>query len=77
MWLKLTKKHLQDAYAQPKFLIGGEGQTTYHSQWGNQNFSKREIFMGQRYRKMEQQKLGPGLECNLDFDKRKRLEPKV
>ena len=33
--------------------------------------------MGQRYRKMEDQKWGPGLACNLDFVKWKGLEPKV
>ena len=30
--------------------------------------------MGQRYRKIEDQKPGPGLECNLDFAKEKELE---
>ena len=33
--------------------------------------------MGQRYHKMEDQKLGPGLACNLDFAKGKGLKPKV
>ena len=33
--------------------------------------------MGQRYRKMEDWKSGPGLACNLDFAKQKQLEPKV
>ena len=33
--------------------------------------------MGQRYPKMEDQKSGIGLTCNLDFAKGKRLEPKV
>ena len=33
--------------------------------------------MGQRYRKMENQKPEPGLACNLDFAKRKGLETKV
>ena len=33
--------------------------------------------MGQRYCKMEDQKLGAGLACNLDFAKEKGLEQKV
>ena len=33
--------------------------------------------MGQRYPKMEDQKSGPGLACNLDFAKEKGLERKV
>ena len=32
--------------------------------------------MGQRYRRMEDQKLGLGLACNLGFAKEKELEPK-
>ena len=33
--------------------------------------------MGQRYRKIEDQKSGSGLACNLDFAGGKGLEPKV
>ena len=33
--------------------------------------------MRQRYRRMEDQKPGPGLACNLSFAKEKGLEPKV
>ena len=33
--------------------------------------------MGQRYRRMEDQKPGPGLACTVDFAKGKGLEPKV
>ena len=33
--------------------------------------------MGQRYRRMEDQKSGPGLASNLDFAKGGRLEPKL
>ena len=33
--------------------------------------------MGQRYRKMENEKPGPRLACNLDFAKKKGLEPKA
>ena len=40
------------------------------------NFRKEEIFAGQRYRRMEDQKPGPGLACNLGFAKEKGLERK-
>ena len=40
-------------------------------------FRKEELFMGQRYRRMEDQNPGPGLVCNLDFAQEKGLEPKV
>ena len=33
--------------------------------------------MGQRYRRMQDQKLRPVLTCNLDLAKQKRLEPNV
>ena len=33
--------------------------------------------MGQKYRRMDYQKLGPGLACNLGFAKAKGYEPKV
>ena len=40
-------------------------------------FRKEGLFMGQRYRRMEDQKPWPGLACNLGFAKEKGLEPKV
>ena len=33
-------------------------QTTNHMQWRHQNFSKEEVFAGQKYRRMENQKPG-------------------
>ena len=33
--------------------------------------------MGQRYRRMEGEKPGPGLACNLDFAKRKDFNQKL
>ena len=33
--------------------------------------------MGLRYRRMENQKQGPGLACNLDLAERKELESKL
>ena len=35
------------------FWLGGGGQTTNHMQWRHQKFSKKELFCGQRYRRME------------------------
>ena len=40
-------------------------------------FRKKGLFTGQRYRRMEDQKPGPGLACNLGFAKEKGLERKV
>ena len=37
----------------------GEGQTTNHMQWRHQKFSKEEIFVAQRYRRMEDLKPWP------------------
>ena len=40
-------------------------------------FKKRDFLGGQRYRKMEDQKSGLGMACNLDFAKLKRFELKL
>ena len=40
-------------------------------------FFEEELFTGQKYRGMEDRKPGPGLACNLGFDKEKGLELKV
>ena len=44
-----------------------------HVMTSSKFFQKRDIFTGQRYRRMEDQKLGPGLACNLGFAKEKGL----
>ena len=43
----------------------------------NKIFREEGFFTGQRYRRMEDQKPGPGLACNLSFATEKGLEPKV
>ena len=40
-------------------------------------FRKEGLFTGQRYRRLEDQKPGPGLACNLGFDGEKGPEPKL
>ena len=56
----------------------GEGQNANHTQWLHQKFlEKKTIYVGQRYRRMEDQKPRPGLARNLDFAKEKGLESKV
>ena len=40
-------------------------------------FRKEGLFTGQRYRRMEDQKPGPGFACNLGFAKEESLEPKA
>ena len=39
--------------AGPEFLIGRKAQTTNHMQCHHQKFSKEELFVGQRYHRME------------------------
>ena len=57
-------KHLK-AQAKPGFLIGGGGdQTTNRMHWHYQKFSRKKVFVGQRYRRMEDQKLWPDLTLN-------------
>ena len=48
-------------------------------QWRNQKLSKEELFVGQRYRRMKDQKPGPGLALkpNQDVAKRRGLKSKV
>ena len=62
------------------FWLGGErgGQNANHKQWWHQKFSNDGIFMGQKYRRMEGQKLGPVCEAhNHDFARGGDLQPKV
>ena len=40
-------------------------------------FREEGLFTDQRYRRIEDQKPGPGLACNLGFAKEKGLEPTV
>ena len=70
--VKIKKKALT------RFLIWEGEQTANHTQRRRLQFSiSRDFFIGQRYRRMTDQKLGPRLACNLDFAKRKGLEPRV
>ena len=48
------------------------GQTTIHLQWRHQNFSQEEVFVGQRYRKVEDQKPRPGFGTKPRFCRRER-----
>ena len=56
---------------------GGEAKTQITRYDFIKIFRIEGLFMGQRYSRMEDQKPGPGLACNLDFAKEKKLEPKV
>ena len=62
--------------AQLEFFTGG-GQPTNPLQWRHQKFSKKELFMVQRYRRIEDQKLWPGLAPSEDFAEGRGLEPKI
>ena len=52
-------------------------QTANYMQWGHQKFLNKEIFVGQRYRRMEDQKPGLGLVLNQDFAEGKGLKLSV
>ena len=39
---------------------GGGDQTTIHLEWRHQKFSQEELFVGQKYHKVENQKPRPG-----------------
>ena len=54
--------------AWPRSLIGGS-QNANHVQLRHHDFLKEVLFMGQRYRRKDDQKLGPGLARNQDFAK--------
>ena len=56
---------------------GGGGGANHKSHGRHQNFSKRGFSMGLRYHRMEDQKQGPGLACNLDLAEKKELESKL
>ena len=63
-----------------RILLGGGGGEAKRQITGNdviRIFRKEELFTGQRYSRMEDQKPEPGLACNLGFAKEKELEPKV
>ena len=55
------------------FDWGEGGQTTNHSQRRREKFSKEELFMGQRYRRPEDQKLWPVSGSKPGFSKRNGL----
>ena len=46
-------------------------------QWRHQQFSKEVLFLGQRYRRMYDQKPWPGLALNEEFSKGKSLNQKL
>ena len=60
------------------FDWGGGARPNHKSHYDvSKIFRKDKLLGGQRYRRMEDQKRGPGLACNLGFAQEKRLEPKI
>ena len=57
------------------FWLGG--QTKNDMQWRHQKFSKKELFVGPKYRRMEDQKPWPGLVLSREFSKGRGLEAKA
>ena len=58
-----------------RILYWRGAQTANHMQCRHQKFSKEELFVGQRYRRMEDQKPWLVLALNQDFAKRRVLKP--
>ena len=54
----------------PDFRLGG-GQNTSHMQWRHQKLRKRNFLLGQRYRRMEDQKPWPGVGTKLGTSSRR------
>ena len=53
------------------------GPTKNHMQGRHQEFLKEELFVGQRYRTMEDQKPWPSLALYQEFSKARRLKPEL
>ena len=68
-----TKEHRRNQ----DFCRGEGAQTTNHIQWRRQKFLKQEVFVGLRYRKIEDQKPWSGLPLNQDLAEERGLKPKV
>ena len=75
--LKVKKKTLMRCIGVARIFDWGGGQTANQTQGCHQNFSKRDFLQdNDNVKWREDQKAGPGLACNLGFDKEKGLEPK-
>ena len=72
-----SKCHLPCIGVARIFDWGGGGQTKNHIQWSRQKFSKEELFVRQRCRRMEDQKPRPGLALNREFCKGRGLKAKI
>ena len=76
IWGETARNAIPRAKALPGFLIGG-AQSKNHMQRSHQKFSKEELFVGQRYRRMKDQKPWPGLALKREFSKGRGLKAKV
>ena len=77
MWLKLKKNIYEVHRSSQDFWLEGRTKPQITRNDVIKIFPKEGLFMGQNYRKMKDQKSGPGLACNPDFAKGKGLKPKV
>ena len=73
--IKVNKKTLTIGVARIFDWVEGKPQITLNDVI--KFFGEEGLFTGQRYRRMKDQKRGPGLACNLGFAKEKGLESKV
>ena len=77
MWLKLPKNIDEVLRRRQDFWLWGEAKPQITRNDVIKIFRKGGLLMGQRYCRMEDQKPGPGLACNLGIAEEKGLEPKV
>ena len=77
--IKVNKKTLTKYVGVARFFLIGGGKTKPQITRKDviKIFREEGLFTEQKYRRMEDQKPGPGLACNLGFAKEKILEPKV
>ena len=75
--IKVKKKTLTRYIGVTRIFDWGEAKPQITRNDVIKIFQKKGLFIRQRYRRMEIQKPGPTLACNLGFAKEKGLEPKV
>ena len=75
-WIKIKKKTLTRYIGVAKIFDWGEAIPQITRNDVIKLFEKG-LFTGQRYRRMEDQRPGPGLACNMGFATEKVLELKV
>ena len=71
----MNKKTLTRYISEARIFDWGEAKPQITCNDVIKFFRKDGLFTGRRYRRIEDQKPGPGLACNLGFAEEKELEP--